>query len=469
MSASRVWFISAGLTQPKKPFGQIARRQLYLNYGLLGLATILFRKGFETTLRHGNYSNPSEFLKGLLNDGLDKTTFPIFLSLPSCFAIPWAAEFCAQLKMIAPQRKIIVGGRWVVGRDGAWIRSMLPGVDLVVYGTAESRIEKLLKFDVWSHVHDTDISSLLIKTEPDTGNPTAGYELQVMPDYLQYHPSIEVSRGCGMGCSFCAEASEALSGIKNPTHIIEEIAECKFRYNESEFHPYFEASFFRPNSSWVQAFSKNYHQMQLDTKWRCETRVDSISINVIRDLAQAGLKVIDLGLESASEIQLMRMQKTKNPKAYLRRASNFITRCYEEGIWVKVNILLYAGESCDTIRDTQEWLFQHKKFIKGVSAWPLLVYRSAGHSGYISELNSYGARPVNGDDIDRLGYCNMHLSSEISQDIALSKARELSRSIMTAKDYYDLKSFSYFPRQLTYEEFCLASQSVPTDSLPFTV
>jgi len=61
------------------------------------------------------------------------------------------------------------------------------------------------------------------------------------------------------------------------------------------------------------------------------------------------------------------MKKTKNPEQYLVRASKLIKECYEHDIAIKVNILLYAGETEKTILETTEWLEKHKKYIKGVS------------------------------------------------------------------------------------------------------
>lgn len=55
-----VLFVSAGLLQPKKRDHPLARRQLYLNYGALGLASLCSLNGIETALVHGEHENPEQ-------------------------------------------------------------------------------------------------------------------------------------------------------------------------------------------------------------------------------------------------------------------------------------------------------------------------------------------------------------------------------------------------------------------------
>lgn len=79
------------------------------------------------------------------------------------------------------------------------------------------------------------------------------------------------------------------------------------------------------------------------------------------------MKVIDLGLESASIIQLSRMKKKYKPKVYLKKASKFIKECHNNNIKTKINIMLYAGENEKTINETKQWLREHRDYIYGVS------------------------------------------------------------------------------------------------------
>jgi radical SAM superfamily enzyme YgiQ (UPF0313 family) len=80
---------------------------------------------------------------------------------------------------------------------------------------------------------------------------------------------------------------------------------------------------------------------RLKLKWRAETRVDHMAARHVEILAKAGLRVLDLGLESASAKQFEIMEKTRSPDVYLRKASELPQACHDNGVWTKVNVLLY--------------------------------------------------------------------------------------------------------------------------------
>lgn len=109
--------------------------------------------------------------------------------------------------------------------------------------------------------------------------------------------------------------------------------------------------------------------------WRCTTRVESVPINELKMLAETGLKVIDIGLESASFSQLVKMGKTRSPGEYLRQAEKILIESQKYGIWVKFNILLYAGETYETLNETIRWLNEYKELIKDISVSSLIYYK----------------------------------------------------------------------------------------------
>ena len=462
---SKVVFISAGLTEPKKGGNAFARHHLYLNYGLLGLASVVARQGYPVVLIHGRFDAPEIVAARVAASYELNARLPLFLSLPSVFAIPWARRFCASLKESNPDTRIVVGGRWVVGEDGAWVKSKIPGVDLVVYGTAEDRIIDLLSPVKWPFLPHTDLSTQKAVAPP--GFPPLDHTL--MPDYLDFQPVLEVSRGCGMGCSFCLEANVPLSDTRPVGDVVAVLEGLGSLYPAGDFHPYFEASFFRPPSPWIAEFRRAYRERGLSVNWRCETRVDAIPPEGFGELAAAGLKVVDLGLETASPTQIRRMSKSPKPDAYLKRASALLRECKASGIWAKVNVLLYAGETSETLSETLDWLDRHRDCIKGVSVNPLLVYGTSGTaSEYLNSLRSHGAAPVDPQGLVETGYTAMHLSPEIDRARAEELVGTISKRYMSDRDYYDLKSFSYFPRSVTWEVFRRMAAESPPNELTFS-
>jgi len=461
MAKGRILCISAGMLKPKKVDNPVARLHMYLNYGLLGLASILGSRGYEPTVVHGRFEEPEAFVLGLQARGLLASAHPILLSLPSSFALPWARAACAAIRAVAPETRIVVGGRWVVANDPVWIKSQLPQADEFIEEHAESRIEQI--------VDPRTTCATPHLSQPDDGfMPALNYLL--LEGWQEFQPSIEVSRGCGMHCTFCAEAEVPLSIMKPPGKVADEVANYEHVGGGDECHPYFEASIFQPSTVWSEELTDHLVRRGLRVQWRAESRVDVLSPRQISGLAQAGLRILDLGLESGSPAQLIAMKKTPRPDVYLSRASNLLRACHENGVWTKVNILLYPGETWETLQQTTEWLERHRPFIKGLSVGPTILYRYGQSSRtLLEEFGHLGAVVTDPRGLDAQGYTHLDLSSEITHAAALAFSTELSKSFMTSRDYYDLKVFSYLPRGFSWEQFQRTIDGRAAEDLPFRV
>ena len=145
------------------------------------------------------------------------------------------------------------------------------------------------------------------------------------------------------------------------------------------------------------------------------------------------------------------MNKTPNPEKYLKQASQIIQTAHNLGIKVKLNILLYAGETQRTLNETLSWLHEHSKFITGVSVGPVIVFGwEHKNKDYLRDLKSKGASyshsPIK-------GITHINLSKEISFDDSLQLSSEIGQRFCDSVNYYELKAFSYFSRDYSYSEF----------------
>lgn len=224
---------------------------------------------------------------------------------------------------------------------------------------------------------------------------------------------------------------------------------------------------FQVDDEWIDIYRSRLHEFEKKYYWRCTSRIDTLDLKSIPKLSQIGLRVLDLGLESASPRQLKLMQKTNAPKDYLRKAEKMIYIAYESGIWVKLNILLSAGENYQTIDETKEWLNKNKKYIKGISSNCETIY--GPHNNLIDSFKKLGASYVNENDLEEKGYSNINLSNEIDYNSAKVIAQDLSKNIMSAEDYYDLKSYGYFPRNYNKQQFEKDLNALTQDMLPFKI
>jgi len=453
----KVIFVSAGMLKNKKSHQETS---LYLNYGFLGLASIV-SDCKSVDYYQGDIYLPEELFKLFTVKKVFSDTYPLFLSIPSYYAVSWAENFSKLVKINYPSKIIICGGRWVV-KDKTFLKNNLRYIDYFVNGQAENIILDLLYK-----------KSLLIENKYIENNvfnqniPKLNYK--ILNNYLEYTTAIELSRGCGMGCVFCEDKNVKLTTMKEPSILIEEIIELKNLYNDEYLKFYFQSSFFNPTIKWIKKFHNLFLKNNLTIQWRCETRVDSLTVDKILLLANSGLKIIDLGLESASIKQLKLMHKTGSPNKYLNLASKLLNACYENNIWVKINILLYPGETMETVNETLQWLRKHKRYIKGISAYSLIIFGVDNHAlNFLKEVEKLGAKSIT-EGLDASGITKLNLSSEISYEMSMQVSLNISREFMSKNDYFDLKSFGYFRRSYTHSDFLKDIENIDKNELPFNI
>jgi len=440
----RIFCISAGQLIVKKSDTAINKQNRYLNYGLLSLASILKNKGWNSLQIQGLFESPTETIRTCVKFGLSSTsTLPLLISIPSFYAISWVNEFISLVKEINSKIKIVVGGRWVISNRTDLMQDIVPRADVIADGLADANINEIVESCLPSGYSKEKAVYL--------AQNSSSLNYSLLHERKLYQPSLEVSRGCGMGCVFCQEKDVPLQNLKEAEKISDEAKEILISDSLNEMNLYFEASMFIPTKMWIDKLIETREQSSQYFSWRTESRVDTINVKLVKNMAMSGLKILDLGLESASHSQLVKMNKTKNPKLYLERASKLLKTCHAYGVFVKINILLFAGETNKTISETVEWLNLHREYITGISAGPVIVFGwKSDTEKYIHELQNYGASKSH---MPTQGVQHLNLSNEIDHDKAIEISKDISSDFMSVDDYFYLKSFSYFSRNYKYENY----------------
>lgn len=449
--------VSGGMLETKKTNIKIRQKIRYLNYGLLGLSTLLKHTcSIETYMFQGEYDLPNETLRKILDCGINisKDCICILLSIPSLYSVSWCKEFCKLVKENF-DIKIIVGGRWVVDNRVDWIKNTLIYIDDVITGFGEKKI-----IDMFSTVRTTD------DIYDGSKKCFDWLDYSLLHGYEKYQPCIEISRGCGSGCQFCADKTNKRTPNKEVSLISEELDNINKLYNHNDYSIYFQAPHFVFETKWIDNLCRMLADKETSTSWRCTTRVETIKIDKLKDLKQSGLRVIDIGLESASPKQLLAMHKTKDPKKYLDLAEKILIECNNLGIWVKFNLLLYAGETYNTVNETINWITNHKKLIKNVSVSSLTYYNNMAS---LKEFFDLGASIPKQSNLFECGYCNLNLSSEIDATVAQSLTIDIPKLISTQRDFYDIKKISYFEIGYTYFDFLKDLEECNLEMLPFAI
>ncbi len=454
--------VASGMKRPKKDFNRFNELNRYLNYGLLGLGTQLYNKGYKVKIFQGDYKKISEVIDEIESNNIQikKLNYPICVSIPSFFSIDWANEFIQNIHEINNDAKIVLGGRWVIDNNIEWLKLKMPSVNSFVCGYGEHTIEQYISGEFKESIAEE-------KTRTFTD-----FNYTLLHNFKEYQPCVEISRGCGRGCEFCLEGKIKSIPSKKANQVIKEAVNTIKIYNTDTLNFYFQASIFNPSIKWSQEFLGLYRKNKLKFNWRFETRVDSLNPRVLPILANSGLKVIDLGLESASSIQLQNMGKTSNVEQYLNKAEILIREAYENNIWIKINIILYPGETNKTLKETSDWLNKNKEYIKGVSVNPLILYRNGDFTeSYVSQIEKIINRKIDVNELERDGFMFINLSDVIDIEYSQKLSLDISRAHMNINDYFDLKSISYYPRSIKFEDLLeiVNSEASDLNNLPFNI
>ena len=111
------------------------------------------------------------------------------------------------------------------------------------------------------------------------------------------------SRGCPHRCSFCQPTLSKLFGRRlrqrSPAHVVSELRELHRRYRVQGF--WFTDDTFTARPAWTRTFCRAYRASGLGLPWGCTSRADVLDAELIRTMAEAGMKRLGVGLEAAAE------------------------------------------------------------------------------------------------------------------------------------------------------------------------
>ncbi len=145
--------------------------------------------------------------------------------------------------------------------------------------------------------------------------PLPARELFPMPTYVRNWYSLDTvspglrgtsvvaSRGCPYRCSFCQPTISTLFGRtvrkRSPRNIVAELETLMATYRIQAFM--FEDSTFVLDAVWVRDVCETLVEADLGLLWCCNVRADLLDRDLLATMHRAGLRKVNLGIESASE------------------------------------------------------------------------------------------------------------------------------------------------------------------------
>jgi anaerobic magnesium-protoporphyrin IX monomethyl ester cyclase len=155
------------------------------------------------------------------------------------------------------------------------------------------------------------------------------------------------SRGCPFNCDFCSKPVFGESfRQRSPGNVIAEVQEILSLGYERVF---FQDDCFTLSPRWVSSFCDEIGRRGVEFEWECLSRVDSLTIELAREMREAGCRRVFFGLESGSDEVL----KIMNKSTTVERARSAVQAASEAGIETGAFFILgYPGETDETILET---------------------------------------------------------------------------------------------------------------------
>ncbi len=177
----------------------------------------------------------------------------------------------------------------------------------------QDNIFKKTSFDCWLEDLDKipfparDLMKNELYPRPDNGEPMA---------------TIQVSRGCPAGCTYCLTPIISGKSVRKRSveNIFAEIEECYYKYGIKNF--FFKADTFTIDAQWASALCDLIINSDLHGKieFTANSRVKPLEYDLLKKLKEAGCFTIAVGFESGSNKTLKKIKKGTTKEDNLRAA-----------------------------------------------------------------------------------------------------------------------------------------------------
>jgi radical SAM superfamily enzyme YgiQ (UPF0313 family) len=167
---------------------------------------------------------------------------------------------------------------------------------------------------------------------------------------------IITSRGCPGKCIYCASA--ALSGHRYRMRSAENVFSEMYYKNKVKNEGYFAFidDTFTAHRKRFSEICKYIKSSNLQVKWRCDSRADILTKEMIDDMKDTGCVAVHLGIESGDQEVIKQISK----QISLEYAESLIAYLYEHDIKVMCSFII--GHHCDTHQTIEKTMKLANKF-----------------------------------------------------------------------------------------------------------
>ena len=180
--------------------------------------------------------------------------------------------------------------------------------------------------------------------------------------------AIITSRGCPFSCTYCS--SHSVWGNWRHRSISNVLEEVEWLVSENGYERVnIVDDIFTLNKARIEEFCHGILNRGLHIRWRSQTRVDCVSLELLELMREAGCQFLTFGVESGSPTIL----KNLNKRERIEDIVNAFAWCKKADIKATFNVIIGApGETRATIEETRNLI--RKTRPDNISTNPLRIY-----------------------------------------------------------------------------------------------
>ncbi len=384
------------------------------NYNGIFLLNLLKKRGYDVALINGFYEEKESFLRLL-----EEKPRALLVSTTFILNKKRLREFTEEIRALAPETPIIVGGPFVFSsyllmnktgdpdydtespkKDFLFLDvDEEPSVDLYVVSQrgeeilckALDRVKEGRTFDDLPNTAAFDGQSYSFSRRVDelAGSLDLEVDWMSLPESVFRSGSVtmQASNGCPYRCAFCNFVKDRRHTFVKP--IDQLVTEMKAVASRGVRYVRFVDDNFRLGSDDLDAVSQRLVDEGLGLRWMSFFRASTLINADLVLLRRAGCMEVRLGLESADINILRKMNKRSDPDMY----AEAIRRLLAAGIDCAVSFIFgFPGETDETARQTIEFIKEMESpQEEGVLTWSLFpfilaplspIYESASRKEY---------------------------------------------------------------------------------------
>ena len=291
------------------------------------------------------------------------------------------------LKRLYPQSHVVVGGPHATPLASELLH-YYPSVDTVCLGESELQFMELLsrlqaKQPPWGVAGTVYRHEGGIHKGPPRASIANLDELASPHDYFSTH-ILMTSRGCPWQCTFCGAETTWGRGFRGHSidYVLDAIERALSRLPVRMLQ--IKDDTFTANKKRAMQICQGIRERKLNFMWSCDTRVDVLTEELVREMRLAGCERLSLGVESGSPTILQAINKKITAEKITEAAR--LAKLY--GIQVRFYMMLgNRGETLETFQETLDFLRRtqpHQYLFSCLSIYPGTVdFHDAEKSGKI--------------------------------------------------------------------------------------